>query len=120
VRVEVAGGGHPPPILRRQGGAVEEVVVGGLFLGVLDDPPIATRRETLGPGDVLVLYTDGATESRRDGVMFEAGGVVDVVRGAPPTAHDVAGAIEAAVLDHSGGVISDDLALLVIRNTAPA
>jgi serine phosphatase RsbU (regulator of sigma subunit) len=113
--VALAGGGHPAPLVRRAGGAIEEIHVGGSLLGVLEDAPVGAASVTLDPGDTLVLYTDGAVEARREGVMFGIEGLRGAVSAAPVGAAPVAAAIEAAVLEHTGGVVSDDLAALVIH-----
>ncbi|MFJ4320415.1 PP2C family protein-serine/threonine phosphatase [Streptomyces lavendulae] len=72
VRVRLASAGHPVPLLRRADGTVEEVAVRGMMLGVMgqtDHPPAGFL---MMPGEMLVLYTDGLTESRSDdGVFFE-------------------------------------------------
>ncbi len=116
--VALAAGGHPAPIVRRADGRVEELPVGGSLLGVFGEAGIGHRLVTLEKGDTLVLYTDGAMEARRDGVMFGTEGVMAAIGAAPDTAAGVTGAIERAVLDHTGGVISDDLAALAVRVTA--
>lgn len=59
--VDLALGGHPPPILLR-GGAASFVGSPGTLLGVLD-PALTTTQHRLLPGDRLVLYTDGLTDS---------------------------------------------------------
>ena len=113
--VALAAGGHPAPIVRRADGRVEEVHLGGSLLGVFDDAGIGHRVVTLEAGDTLVLYTDGAVEARREGVMFGVEGVRAAIATAPDTAADVTREIERAVLDHTGGVVSDDLAALAVR-----
>ncbi len=113
----LAGGGHPAPIVRRAAGHIEEVTIGGSLLGALEDAEVRTQSVTLGAGDTLVLYTDGATEARREGVMFGVEGVRAAIDRAPGRASAVAGAIEPAVLEHTGGTISDDLAAVVIHAT---
>jgi serine phosphatase RsbU (regulator of sigma subunit) len=115
--VVIAGGGHPSPLVRRADGRIEELPVGGSLLGVFDDVEIGCDAVTLEPGDSLVMYTDGAIESRRDGVMFGVEGVCGAVRSAPSGASSIAQTIERAVLEHTGGTISDDLAALVVHVT---
>jgi serine phosphatase RsbU (regulator of sigma subunit) len=115
--VALAGGGHPTPVVRRADGRIEEVVVGGSLLGVFDEATVGAQRVTLEKGDALLLYTDGAIEARRDGVMFGIEGVESAMRAAPANASAIAHAIEQAVLDHTGGVVKDDLAALVIYAT---
>ncbi len=111
----LAGGGHPPPMVRRAANGIEEVAVGGSLLGVLPDVPVGIQTVTLAPGDALVLYTDGAVEARRDGVMFGDEGLREVIAGAPTASQPLADAIEEAVVSHVGGTMTDDLAVLVVR-----
>lgn len=58
--------GHPPPLLLQQGG--EPVVLAGrdtdLILGVVADVRRQEARAGLGPGDTVVLYSDGLIERR--------------------------------------------------------
>ncbi len=62
--------GHNPPLLWRcpseaQGWARSEVVpltAEGIVLGILEDVSLEERRISFGPGDILILYTDGVTE----------------------------------------------------------
>jgi sigma-B regulation protein RsbU (phosphoserine phosphatase) len=68
-----ASAGHNPPRLRR--GGTREVCAldreGSLPLGIEADVIYEDACETLGPGDLLVLYTDGITEARgHDGDLF--------------------------------------------------
>ncbi|GLZ48927.1 histidine kinase [Actinomycetospora sp. NBRC 106375] len=72
-RVSLASGGHPPALVMRAGGRVEAMdTVGGQPVGLLPDPRFVAATAVLGPGDGLVLYTDGLTEARRpDGTMID-------------------------------------------------
>ncbi|MFF3429945.1 PP2C family protein-serine/threonine phosphatase [Streptomyces sp. NPDC002602] len=68
----VAGAGHPYPLVRRSNGTVEEVHVAGMLLGVTPSVTYAAVDVALGPGDGLVLFTDGLTEARNaEGAFFE-------------------------------------------------
>jgi PAS domain S-box-containing protein len=62
--------GHPPPALLRADGTV--VLLEGeradLILGVEPGTPRTNLSEVLGPGDTLLLYTDGLVE-RRDATL---------------------------------------------------
>jgi serine phosphatase RsbU (regulator of sigma subunit) len=59
-----ARAGHDYPLLFRGGGAVEQLTGKGTVLGMLDLEAAQLTEEglTLGPGDRLVLYTDGLTD----------------------------------------------------------
>lgn len=113
--VALGGGGHPAPMVRRAGGAIEEIPVGGSLLGVFHGVGFGAASVTLEAGDALVVFTDGVIEARRDRVMFGSEGVVAALESAPAGAAPLAHAIEQAVLDHTGGVVRDDLAILVIQ-----
>jgi serine phosphatase RsbU (regulator of sigma subunit) len=60
----IASGGMPPAWIYRAGSAtVEEILVPGAPLGALVDTPHAVRSFCLGPGDVVLLSSDGLAES---------------------------------------------------------
>lgn len=68
VTVDLASGGHPPALLVRADGRAEYLSTpGGLLVGILPTAPFAATRTVLGPGDTLLLYTDGLTEARIGG-----------------------------------------------------
>jgi sigma-B regulation protein RsbU (phosphoserine phosphatase) len=56
--------GHHPPVLVRQGNdEVTWLQPNGAAIGIIEDYKIVPGQAHLGPGDVLVLYTDGITEA---------------------------------------------------------
>src|SRR4051794_9163187 len=60
-----ARAGHPPPLLLSRGAARLLADEGaGRVLGVADRGPFTEGTAEIGPGDVLVLYTDGLVERR--------------------------------------------------------
>ncbi|MEU9302539.1 SpoIIE family protein phosphatase [Streptomyces sp. NPDC048269] len=63
--VHLASGGHPPALVVRADGQADYLPTpGGLLIGILPDPHFTSAETTLGPGDSLLLYTDGLTEAR--------------------------------------------------------
>ncbi|MEU1015082.1 MULTISPECIES: SpoIIE family protein phosphatase [unclassified Streptomyces] len=63
--IRLASGGHPPALVVRAAGNTDYVPTpGGLLVGALPDAPFTTAEATLGPGDTILLYTDGLTEAR--------------------------------------------------------
>ncbi|MEU0337367.1 PP2C family protein-serine/threonine phosphatase [Streptomyces sp. NPDC006193] len=65
--------GHPPPVLLRSGDVRELDRVGPappLNLGMLVDEPYEVDQHPLRPGDRLLLYTDGVTETRNASGAF--------------------------------------------------
>ncbi len=63
--------GHNPPLLVRKNGETQWLEGGGPVIGFLPDMVYEETQETLFPGDLLYLYTDGVTESQDlNGEMF--------------------------------------------------
>lgn len=63
--VELASAGHPPPLLLTgDGNAYFADTQGGQAVGMIENPHFLSARMHLGPGDTLVLYTDGLPEAR--------------------------------------------------------
>lgn len=67
--------GHNPPLVMRADGAAEWLHEAGVPLGVMPESTYTPAEIALGPGDVLVLYSDGVTEAQRgDGTEAEGEG----------------------------------------------
>lgn len=115
IAVVAGSGGHPPPLIARADGTVEELACRGPLLGIFDEPRFVTGSTTLDPGDVLVLYTDGVIEARRDREDFGEHRLRELLSTcAGRSAGDVAGAVEEAVLTYQRGVARDDIAVFAI------
>ncbi len=56
--------GHPPAYLGREGGGVEVFTERSPIVGVLEQVTFTESSFRLSRGDILFLYTDGATEAR--------------------------------------------------------
>jgi serine phosphatase RsbU (regulator of sigma subunit) len=113
-----ANAGHEPPIVVRRDGTVATLDATGPVLGVGLGVTCAERRTALGPGDTLILMTDGVTESRSPTRGFLASETLReliVTAAARDEASAVIGVIADAVERHSGGRINDDIAILVLR-----
>ena len=60
--------GHNPPYIKRNSGKLEQLdELHGPILGVLPDLTYTADNTALAPGDMLVMYTDGVTESMNEG-----------------------------------------------------
>ncbi len=55
--------GHNPPIVRRVSGSLERLECGGIPLGIMDAPPYNSATIGLGPGDWVVMFSDGVVEA---------------------------------------------------------
>ena len=114
VRLELACGGHPLPLIVHPDGQVEEVGRLGTLLGSDADPLLADVVVELHKGDVIVFYTDGVTEVRRQRrEVFGTEQLIELLRtcgGLSPA--DVAERVEKAVMHASMGRLRDDMAVL--------
>jgi serine phosphatase RsbU (regulator of sigma subunit) len=76
-----SNGGHNPPALLQAGGEVIKLDVGGLPIGVMQNSVYREGEIQFRPGDVLVVYSDGITESVNDtGEEFGEARLIDVAR----------------------------------------
>ncbi|MFD6496813.1 PP2C family protein-serine/threonine phosphatase [Streptomyces sp. NPDC060188] len=115
--------GHPPALIRRANGRVQEVGRHGSLLGVLPHVALADVRFRLGPGDALLLYTDGATDARarrtappRERPMFGEGALAAALADCDDLdAQGIIARLGSLLAEHSGNWASDDTALLVLR-----
>ncbi len=107
-----ANAGHPPPVVRHLDGTATMFATG--------DPPLGLERSTyradctveLDPGSLLVMYTDGLTEARRDVLDGERRLCEAVASDAVGHAVNAADALRHAVIP-SGS--PDDVAILTAR-----
>jgi serine phosphatase RsbU (regulator of sigma subunit) len=116
--VQVSSAGHALALVRRAGGRVQEFGHPGTLLGLFPEPELCDSQGRLGPGDVLILFTDGVTEARGsvDRNLYGDGRLRDLVAGlGDMSAAQIADAIHAAVLAFSGGQLNDDTVTLVLK-----
>ncbi|MBC9718948.1 serine/threonine-protein phosphatase [Streptomyces sp. TRM66268-LWL] len=116
-RLSVANGSHPPPLLVRNDGTSTLVEVRGRGIGYPMPGSDAVRHETLAPGDLLVLYTDGLTESRRNPIEGEARLTAAATRLRHHPIEEIPGALAAEL--HTQILHPDDTVALAVRRTTP-
>jgi sigma-B regulation protein RsbU (phosphoserine phosphatase) len=123
-RIEYSLAGHDPPLVvrARTGAAVSLPDRGGPPLGPFPDFGYASGEETLGPGDTVVLYTDGVTETmnpRR--ALFGVEALRATLTGAD---HQPLAEVKGALLSRldafaAGKARGDDATILMLRRCAP-
>ncbi|WP_405164217.1 SpoIIE family protein phosphatase [Nocardia sp. NBC_01499] len=114
-RVVLASGGHPPAVLlSATGGARFLDIPGGQLVGALPDAHFASVEFRLGPGDTLLLYTDGLTEARTTGSVRHS--EEELLNFLGPLAPTTAPAVVTAVTDLLARFdgVDDDTALLAL------
>ena len=121
-RLDYVNAGHEPPMLVRRDGTIERLETGGLLLGVMKNAPYARGTATLGPGDAVVLFTDGVTEAMDpDDEEYTDARLEAVLRNAHTgTAQDIIDAIQEDVCRHTGDIplLSDDRTTVVLKRVS--
>jgi sigma-B regulation protein RsbU (phosphoserine phosphatase) len=120
-RLSFTGAGHEHLILYRASTRqVECLRAGGVVLGLSPDvrDRLAERHMTLQPGDVVCLYTDGATEATSpEGEEFGLERVVAAVQAGPLDPEAIVERLMEAVVEFSGRdrPLHDDLTVVALR-----
>jgi serine phosphatase RsbU (regulator of sigma subunit) len=112
--------GHAGPLVARADGPHEVLEATGTILGVFEDASWEEGRTTLGPGDVLVLLSDGVMEAARAAAHDlgpERLAAVVRARGGG-SASTLLAALQAAAEEGLGGARrADDHTFVVLRRT---
>ncbi len=123
-RLQLCSAGHLPLILRRADGTIEELGedVAGFPLGILPDTQYAQLDVDLRPGDVVVVYSDGVTDSRSPAEELydtkENRRLLKRVKEAPGGAEAVGKAILQDIREFSRGhTQADDITLVAFGPT---
>lgn len=120
-RFTYANAGHNYPLLARVGCEPTRLDVGGLVLGCLETFEYGEGAIDLAPGDLLLVYSDGITESTNaDDEEYGEERLRALLRGqCRRTAPEIIDTVVASVRNHAGGAAqSDDMTLLVIRRVS--
>ncbi len=125
--VKYCSAGHPPAFLLRANGELEFLSEGGMLLGVLPATPYVCGSFQLAVGDVLMIYSDGITESLNYGEEeFGYARLEAQLRSAAAGAGDAgpqSGAADAVLFSVLGAVqdfaaacpLVDDMSLAIVR-----
>jgi len=111
--------GHNPPLIVRADGSVEKLEAGGIVLGILPVSKFEEAKAHVGPGDTIVLYSDGVTEQFAPDVDEEFGedrlGVV-VADNRQASVDSLINIVNDAVTAFTNGApAADDFTLLLAR-----
>jgi PAS domain S-box-containing protein len=113
-RTLACSAGHPPPIVASSGAAEFVAMTPGPPLGSLPGDSALTELE-LGPGQTVLLYTDGLVERRSEPIDHSLGSLLTAVANGP--------AAPGPLIDHvvdvmlPGGTHHDDVAVLAVRRS---
>jgi serine phosphatase RsbU (regulator of sigma subunit) len=118
--LQYCNAGLPAPLIMRRGMSVDRLEEGGPMLGALTEASYNCGTVYLGPGDMLIAYSDGLTECRNhQDEEFEIGrlsAALESFNGS--SANQVLFSTLATVLDFADDCApGDDLTLLVVRRS---
>ena len=111
--------GHPPPLLIHKSGTASELLEnGGLPLGLLEADSYGEGVAHFGPGDALVLYTDGISEApnANDEPYGRDRLIAAISRSISETAVSITKSVMEDVEHFSRAQISDDRTLVIVRS----
>lgn len=114
----INAGHNPPLIARAASGAIEQLGSGGLPLGILPNASYQEGHTALEHGDLLVIYSDGVTETQNpEGEEFGVQRLSDVMaRNITASAAGVRDRIEAALTKFAAGTSSvDDITMVIVK-----
>ena len=130
-QIAYTNAGHPAPLWfhaseKRWGVLAEDEVPGAvpsdLPLGLIPGTEYQQTFATLGPDDLLILYTDGMTEAEDyAGAQLRTGRLLELARGLPTDSPEAAGrSLLSKVYKFSGGLRAiDDETLIVLQRVPP-
>jgi len=114
--------GHPAPLRLTtprgaERGAAEIDAPHNPPLGILAGLRFAKRSEALAGDDVLLIYTDGVTDSRRNGTLFGIGGILRVaLRYSDQDPADIARHVCVSATDYHDPLLpADDRLVMAVR-----
>jgi PAS domain S-box-containing protein len=112
--------GHPETLLRRASGEIEALGSGSAPLGVFPEASWRPGAVDLEPGDLMLLYTDGVIEARRNGELFGERRLYRLLKRKRISVERLPHLIVDQVLAFSGGALQDDIAVLALTLTEGA
>jgi serine phosphatase RsbU (regulator of sigma subunit) len=115
-----ANAGHLRPLVLHADGEVTEAPGGGVPLGVSETPAYEIYEICLEPGDVVLGFTDGLVEARRDGEQLGDERLRTIAKSAAERTGDVQELVRVVhhdVREWAGG-LSDDVVMLGLSRRA--
>ena len=122
-QMTIVNAGHMPPILRKSDGEIHQLAMeeSGLPLGILEDFEYECVTCELGPGDIVVLYTDGINEAMNsDGEQLTTENMIQEMKvGQAKTPDSIGKLLCDAVARHAGRepAIDDSCLVCIGRNS---
>jgi sigma-B regulation protein RsbU (phosphoserine phosphatase) len=116
----VNAGHNPPVVFRSRDRSLELLMPTGIVLGAVENREYFSRTLSIGPDDIIVMYTDGVTESinAQEELFGEDRLNAIIVNNARLSAKEIIDLILSSVQEFTGDVPQfDDITLMVIKGT---
>ncbi len=114
--IEYACAGHPRPVVMAGRNEFPVPAEGDLPAGVQRGVVYATNRVVLPDESCILLYTDGLTDARKGRELFGESRVrQEFAAHHELPAQELADAMLGTVADFAGGVLDDDIAIVVVK-----
>jgi PAS domain S-box-containing protein len=114
-RLRLTSAGHPLPVLSRPGQRPTTIGPPGLLLGMTGAARWEQSEMELQPGDSLLFYTDGVTDTPSGGERFGEQRLLDALPDAPAEPGEIIAAVQVALREFQVGDVVDDRAMLALR-----
>jgi sigma-B regulation protein RsbU (phosphoserine phosphatase) len=119
-----ANAGHNPPLVfRAKDARFDTLGTTGIALGIMEGSKYSQAQTTLGPGDILVMYTDGIVEAMNSqGEQFGGQRLRSIIAGSPnlPPDNLLREIIQAVSIFSAGQQQFDDITALVVKSCSRA
>ncbi len=116
-KMSIVNAGHMPPMIRKPDGSIEEIGEAsvGVPIGVIEGFPFDTVEYSIGPGETVVIYTDGVSEAMNPrNELYGMDRLRDFVKNGPIPPSDLGVAIREDVRKFANGrEQNDDITLMV-------
>jgi PAS domain S-box-containing protein len=113
--MHLTGAGHPSPVLVRAGQQPTTIGAPGLLLGMSAHAHWEETIVELAPGDSVLFYTDGVTDTPSATERFGEERLLDAVSGAPVDPAAMIERVQSAVRAFQVGDVVDDRAMLALQ-----
>jgi sigma-B regulation protein RsbU (phosphoserine phosphatase) len=114
-RLRLTSAGHPLPVLARAGRAPTTVGRPGLLLGMTGSARWEETEIEIAPGDTLLFYTDGVTDTPSAGERFGEERLLAALPSAPADPRKMIAAVQRALWEFQVGDVVDDRAMLGLQ-----
>lgn len=113
-------GGHEAPVISGKSGVRARLGPTGPAVGMLPDMVFQVARQTIEPGDTLLIYTDGITDARNaEAEPFSEERLLALLESGADLATTTVARVQTAVGTHAGSADQfDDMTMLAVHRAA--